>query len=296
MEAAEYLKMILISFARYLGIILVSYFLSAFIFRYLLRMMQDAGMVKLNYKNENIPAMAGLIFVVILPITVGLGILFSVKSFTLIHSVLYLFVVIGMGFLGMLDDLIGNHEHKGFKGHFKVLFKENRLTAGAFKALFGAVIAFVFSGASTYLLQGGWNFWTFISSFLLVVLSANTINLFDLRPGRAAKVFLLGFVIIFAFSKQFEQYIGLFISILAILLFYLPFDLKAKAMMGDVGSNLLGATLGVMMSWMLSGFGKVLAIIILLAIQIAAERYSFSKIIEENRWLQYLDNLGRRKS
>ena len=106
-------------------------------------------------------------------------------------------------------------------------------------------------------------------------------------------MFILGFILILAFSKDFEKTVGLFIPILAILLFYLPFDLKAKVMMGDVGSNLLGATLGIMMSWMLSDLGKVISILILIGLQLTAEKFSFSKMIEENRWLRYLDNIGR---
>lgn len=292
-EVIDFFKSLIFYFTRYLGILLGSYLLTALSFRYLVQMMHDAALLKLNYRNESIPAVAGLVFVVLLPITVGLGMLFSIKSFTLIHSILFLFVIIGMGFLGMLDDLIGNHEHKGFRGHFKILLKEKKLTTGAFKALFGAVIAMVFSIASSQLLSGGFKIWIILTSFLLVVLSANTINLFDLRPGRAGKMFILGFILILAFSKDFEKTVGLFIPILAILLFYLPFDLKAKVMMGDVGSNLLGATLGIMMSWMLSDLGKVISILILIGLQLTAEKFSFSKMIEENRWLRYLDNIGR---
>lgn len=296
-EITRFLTLLLISFLRYIIILLICYGITAVVFPYLIRMMKESQLlVKPNYRNEMIPSEAGLIFVVLLPFTIGIGMFFSVKSFTTIHAILFLFVITGMGLLGLLDDLIGTNEHKGFKGHFTALLKENRLTSGGFKAIFGAIIAMVFSLATLNLMNLEWKLsviWIILINFLLVVLGANTINLFDLRPGRAGKVFLLGFILILAFSQHFEDYVGLFIPILAIVLFYLPFDLKAKAMLGDVGSNLLGATLGIMMAWMLSDFGKIVAVIILAALQYAAERYSFTDIIAKYRWLEYLDNWGR---
>ena len=64
-------------------------------------------------------------------------------------------------------------------------------------------------------------------------------------------------------------------------------------MLGDVGSNLLGASLGMMMVWMLSGFGKIIALIIFMGLQFAAEKLSFSEIIDKYGPLKYLDRLGR---
>lgn len=292
-ETAQFFTALLLSLLRYIIILAICYGITAFTFPYLLRMMQESNLVKPNFREELIPSEAGLVFVVLLPLTIGIGMFFQVKSFTTLNAILFLFVVIGMGLLGLLDDLIGTHEYKGFRGHFRALLKEKRLTSGGFKALFGAVIAMVFSMATANLFQSSWNLWLVFINFILVVLSANTINIFDLRPGRAGKVFLIGFILILAFSKDFENYVGLFMPILAIVLFYLPFDLKAKVMMGDVGSNLLGATLGVMMAWMLTDLGKIVAVALLIAVQLVAEKYSFTKIIEKYRWLRNFDDWGR---
>jgi len=292
-EATQFFTALLLSLLRYVSILLICYLITAFSFPYLLRLMQESNLLKPNFREELIPAEAGMVFVVLLPLTIGIGMFLKVRSFTTINAILFLFVVIGMGFLGLLDDLIGTHEHKGFRGHFRALLKEKRLTTGGFKAFFGAVIAMVFSMATASLLQAHWNLWLILINFVLVVLSANTINLFDLRPGRAGKVFLVGFVLILAFSKDFENYVGLFMPLLAIVLYYLPFDLKARVMMGDVGSNLLGAALGVMMAWMLTNLGKIVAAGLLIIIQLLAEKYSFTKIIENNRWLRKFDQWGR---
>ncbi|HEY8462971.1 MAG TPA: phospho-N-acetylmuramoyl-pentapeptide-transferase [Bacillota bacterium] len=294
-EISEFLQTILLSLARYLLILIVSYILTWLSFPYLYRLMVEGQLVRPNYREERIPAVAGLLFVVLLPLTTGLGMAFSVKSFTTVNAVLFLWVILGMGLIGFIDDVIGDHTQKGFKGHFRALFKDKRLTTGGLKAFFGAVIALVFSIATANLVKGKLEVWPVISNFLLVALCANSLNLFDLRPGRAGKIFIAGFVIVLMFSQDFEVYTGLFVPILAIMLYYLPYDLKARVMMGDVGSNLLGASLGVMMAWMFSDLSKLIAIILLVILQLTAEKISFSKVIDQHRLLRSLDEIGRRQ-
>jgi UDP-GlcNAc:undecaprenyl-phosphate GlcNAc-1-phosphate transferase len=295
MDITDFGNMILLSLVRYVLILIISYALTAFSFPYLYRFMVEAELVKANFREERIPAVAGLIFLVLLPLTIGLGMLFKIESFSTVNAVLFLWTALGMGLIGFIDDAVGTNEHKGFKGHLRALFRENRLTTGGFKAFFGAIVAIVFSAATANLLSPHFSPWLIVMNFLLVALSANTINLFDLRPGRAGKMFIFAFILILLLSKDFEKYAGLFIPILAIMLFYLPFDLKARVMMGDVGSNLLGATLGVMMAWMLSDTGKIIAVSLLILFHLAAEKISFSKVIEGNRLLRSLDKLGRRR-
>lgn len=295
MEVSGFLLGLLISFLRYLAILVFTYWVTGRVFPYLFRMLKERNLTTINYQGEQIPSEAGLIFVMLLPLTIGLGMLLSLQSFTTIHAVLFLFAVIGMGFLGLLDDLIGTQEHKGFKGHFRALFKENRLTSGGFKAIFGAIIAFVFGLASANLLQSGWKYWQIGIDFLLLALSANTVNLFDLRPGRAGKFFAMAFVLIVVFSRDFDTYLGLFLPALAILLYYLPYDLRARVMLGDVGSNLLGAILGVMMAWMLTDAGKLMAVALLIGLQVAAEKVSFTEIISKTSWLRKFDEWGRKQ-
>jgi UDP-GlcNAc:undecaprenyl-phosphate/decaprenyl-phosphate GlcNAc-1-phosphate transferase len=293
-DVSDFVEPVVQSLLKYAILLAVSYFLVLLVFPYLVTLLKETGLVKPNYRDEKIPASAGLIFVVTLPLTTVLGMLLSIKSFTVVNSFLFLFVVFGMGFMGLLDDYSSNTKTKGFKGHLRALFKEKRLTSGGFKAIFGAVIALVFS-LGTSSVQNGWFGWSVLINFLLVSLTANTINLFDLRPGRAGKIYLVGFVLIAAFSKHFEN-IGLFLPIMVVIIYYLPWDLQAKVMMGDIGSNLLGASLGVMMAWMFSDLGKVAALVVLIILQLAAERYSFTEVFLKFGWLNYLDDLGRRKN
>ena len=41
--------------------------------------------------------------------------------------------------VGLIDDLLGNHDVKGLKGHFSLLFKKKRLTSGALKAIISLI-------------------------------------------------------------------------------------------------------------------------------------------------------------
>jgi UDP-GlcNAc:undecaprenyl-phosphate GlcNAc-1-phosphate transferase len=292
-ELIEFFSGNLRIFLRYFILLLVSVLFTTFFMSYLNNLMIDSKLIKPNYRGENIPAAAGLLFVITLPFTVGVGFILKVDSFDSKYAVLYLLGVLGMGLAGLVDDCLGTDQVKGFKGHLKALFKERKLTTGALKALFGGIIALVFSIANARLIGSGRYPWMCIVDFFLVALTANIINLFDLRPGRAGKIFTLIFILVILLSKNFINFIGLFFPVLIILLLYLPHDLKAKMMLGDVGSNFLGATLGIMMVWMLSDFGKIVALMIFIFLQLAAEKLSFSKVIDKYRPLRYLDQLGR---
>jgi UDP-N-acetylmuramyl pentapeptide phosphotransferase/UDP-N-acetylglucosamine-1-phosphate transferase len=115
----------------------------------------------------------------------------------------------------------------------------------------------------------------------------------DLRPGRAIKGFLTIMIIMFFFLAGYVKYFPFLIvpNVLA----YFNRDLKAKAMMGDTGSNVLGIAIGVIM---VLGFSSSLTIsgswlLFLIAIHLLTERYSLTKIIENNKVLNYIDKLGR---
>ncbi len=293
MELEEFFQPIILSLLKYILIFGITYLLTLFTFPYLRVLIINSGAVKPNYRDEKIPALGGLIFIALMPLITGINILFSVN--TPYDSFLFLFGIVGMGFLGLIDDQMGDNNSKGFKGHFLALFKSKQLTSGGFKALFGATIALTFSIGVALSVKSIWLPWTILINFLLVSLAANMVNLFDLRPGRAGKIYLLAFLVILAFSKNLENYIGLFLPLIAIIFYYLPFDLKAEIMMGDIGSNMLGASLGMMMAWMLSDLSKIVALIIMLTLQLSAEKVSFTKVIEKYSFLKFIDDIGRRK-
>ena len=145
-----------------------------------------------------------------------------------------------MFFAGILDDIIGNRDVSGLKGHFKSFFK-GTLTTGGFKAIFGGFVGLIISIAISESIPD------IIINTLIIALSTNLMNLLDLRPGRAIKVYLVIMIVIFITLTGYIKILPLLI--LPNVIAYFNYDLKAKAMMGDTGSNVLGISIGIL--WLL---------------------------------------------
>jgi len=195
---------------------------------------------------------------------------------------LFLGVVIPFGFAGLWDDLKGDHTSKGFKGHFSALM-EGRLTSGMVKLLVGGAAALV----GSFVAGRG------LLTAAVIALAANLINLVDIRPGRALKVFLLMAFI----SLPLGGWQGLpFISpMLAGAFFLLPVDMTRRVILGDAGANFLGAGLGYQWGFYLSEQGILLLFVTLALLHLFSEWISFSKVIERFAILRWLDLLGRWK-
>ncbi|NMB01207.1 MAG: UDP-N-acetylmuramyl pentapeptide phosphotransferase [Firmicutes bacterium] len=233
-----------------------------------------AGQVRQNYLGEQVPTGLGTAF--ILPSVLVLIILSGGENKGLWLALLLLLFSI----FGLLDDTLGGAEQKGFRGHFS----QRTLSTGALKAWGGGIASVVVSA------QFGTGVLDVLISAALIALAANFLNLLDLRPGRAGKAFfVLGFPLLL-FGGQTLQSVSV---VLLAVLGYLPWDLKRKAMMGDTGANPLGATLGYFAALHFPVFAKVVLLTVLASLNIVAEKVSFSRIIESNRFLQFLDRLGR---
>jgi hypothetical protein len=118
-----------------------------------------------------------------------------------------------------------------------------------------------------------------VSGALLVGLAANSLNQLDTRPGRALKAYLVGALAVRAPLK------------VAVLL--LPYDLRERTMLGDCGSNALGAMLGLRSVSRLTERGRWLAIGALAGLTLLGERRSLGDLIERTPGLAQLDRLGR---
>jgi hypothetical protein len=119
-----------------------------------------------------------------------------------------------------------------------------------------------------------------LSGALLVGLAANALNQLDTRPGRALKAYLLGATVL-------RAPVGT-----AVLL--LPYDLREMTMLGDGGSNALGAMLGLSSVSRLTERGRWVAIGALAGLTFLGERRSLGALIERTPGLRELDALGRR--
>lgn len=250
-----------------------------------------------NYAERQIPIGAGLYLVMLLPAILTLAMLAGVRALPLQLNLVFSLAVLGFGLAGLVDDLLGGDRDKGFRGHFGALFRERRLTSGALKALFGVVVSIFIALALRFVeakLFGPW--YQVLLNTLLLASAANLINLFDLRPGRAGKVYLLALLICAAVSHA-GWLLGYGGPILLYTVMFLPLfrrDLRAQLMLGDVGANALGAVLGLAMVFWLTPRGKIVALLILLGLQLLSERFSFSALIERQGFLRLLDRLGRR--
>lgn len=248
---------------------------------FLLSMLKESGAVRKNYQGIDIPVSAGLTF----PLAVMLVILVYIM---LGGGQVYLYFLLGLlaiSFLGFIDDMLGARDTLGFKGHFSALF-QGRLTTGGLKALGGGFIALFLAVC----LGGAW--WNVILNTFLMALFANMMNLLDLRPGRAVKGFLF-FLLLIAVTACFRLDYLLLTPLLGAVLCYFPIDLKGKAMMGDAGSNVLGLALGIYAAGWLSLGARLAFLVFLIAIHIFTEKYSLTAVIENNKLLKAIDQLGR---
>ncbi|MGL5717007.1 MAG: glycosyl transferase [Paraclostridium sp.] len=247
-------------------------------------MLVSSEVIRPNYKKDMIPVSMGLVF---LPMIVINGIIlafFTNEYKDLLYLFMYMFGLIAMCLVGMLDDIIGNRDVSGLKGHFKSLLKGN-LTTGGFKALFGGFVGLIISIAISK------NIIDICINTLIIALSTNLMNLLDLRPGRAIKVHLLISAIIFLTIIGYPK--GLLLLLVPSVIVYFSHDLKAKAMMGDTGSNVLGISIGILIAM---GYGiniRIFWLVFLVFIHILTEKYSLTKIIEKNKFLNFIDKLGR---
>ena len=260
-------------------------------------MLVNGNVIRPNYKNEMIPVGMGIVFlpmIIINSIILGFVTLnniwfvsssnYNLNIVWLLCLALYIFSMMAMFFAGALDDLIGNRNVSGLKGHFKSLFK-GELTTGGFKALFGGFVGLVVSVCISSSIVD------IIVNTLIIALSSNLMDLFDLRPGRAIKAYLVIMIPIYITLTGYTKVFPLLI--LPNVLAYFNTDLKARGMMGDTGSNVLGISIGVLMAL---GYGikvRLAWLVFLILMHLITEKFSLTKIIEKNRVLKFIDNLGR---
>ncbi|MFI1576897.1 hypothetical protein [Embleya sp. NPDC020630] len=191
--------------------------------------------------------------------------------------------VAGAGF-GTYDDLAGSTDRRGFKGHLGALAK-GEMTSGGVK-----IVGLGAAGLAAGVLVQRHPVDRVLAA-VVVAGTANLINLFDLRPGRAAKAVLIagapGLVRGGAAAALAAAPVGAAAALL-------PEDLGEQAMLGDAGANALGAALGVALAAGASRTGLLTKAAVLVGLTAASERVSFTKVIAANRALNTLDMLGRR--
>jgi glucosyl-3-phosphoglycerate synthase len=161
--------------------------------------------------------------------------------------------------VGLADDLWSGAE-RGFRAH---------LRAGATTGVLKLVAIPLVGLLATRKLSGA----------LLVGLAANALNQLDTRPGRALKAYVLAGTLLRA--------------PLGVAVLLLPYDLREHGMLGDAGSNALGAMLGLSSVNRFTERGRWVAIGALAGLTLLGETRSLGSLIERTPVLRQLDAAGR---
>ncbi|MHB0997734.1 MAG: glycosyltransferase [Armatimonadota bacterium] len=247
----------------------------------MMTIVRRAGLIRKNFKGSDIPAGFGfIIFLAAVPLYIGM-IAAGISSMTLVFAM----AVIGFGIIGLIDDIYGTREAGGFKGHLGLL-KKGKVSTGLIKALVGGLIA-LYIGA----VIAGFRIFDGLLNGLIISLAANTLNLLDLRPGRAVSCFWGGLIALIVIQNGRLVIWSELIPVLVSSTWLTLQDRSARVMMGDAGSNALGAVLGVAIALETGIMAKVIILVVMVFIHIYAEKYSISRLIESNRVLRSVDRL-----
>ncbi|HSS72364.1 MAG TPA: glycosyltransferase [Gaiellaceae bacterium] len=163
--------------------------------------------------------------------------------------------------IGLADDLLAGPE-RGFADHLRA-----GRTTGVLKLVGIPLVGLL----ATRRLSGA----------LLVGLAANALNQLDTKPGRALKAYALA-----ALPLRAPVLPAVLIA---------PYDLREMAMLGDSGSNALGALLGLNSVDRLTARSRWLAIGALAGLNLLGEVRSLGELIERTPVLRDLDRLGRQQ-
>ena len=218
---------------------------------------------------------------------------------------------LGAAAFGGLDDLAGDSSRKGLRGHLAAA-RRGEVTTGAIKIL-GLGVTGLLSARLIDRSRGSNQVMTTLVGGAVIAGSANIANLLDLRPGRALKVVLLLAAPIaaggrgthlatatssantntnangnanFAAAATAGAVAGAAIG-------SLPDDLAGRSMLGDTGANSAGALLGTALVARTGPRGRLLALAVVMALTLASEKVSFTKVIESTPGLRELDAFGR---
>jgi hypothetical protein len=249
----------------------------------------DGGFLRPNYRGDLLPFPFG--FVIVAAAAMALVPLSLLDRFTDadvfapgIGEVLV--YTLGVAFLGLADDALSGPS-RGWRGHGAAVLS-GAFSTGALKAIgaLGLALLVVLS------LEGGASAGEYLLAVGVLVLATNLFNLLDLRPGRSVKAFVLLAIglTVGALDLDALKAVGLFAGPVLVVGLY---DVRERAMLGDTGSNLIGALGGLWLLFTLDTTGQVVALVVLAAITAYGEFRSISAFVERTPGFRHLDSLGR---
>jgi UDP-GlcNAc:undecaprenyl-phosphate/decaprenyl-phosphate GlcNAc-1-phosphate transferase len=257
-----------------------------------LRDMERTGLTRENYRGRRLAFPAGAVLVACSLVALApLALLDDRADLDLLDPELrrWAVYVLGVALLGLLDDSLGRgafgQAARGWRGHAEAALS-GRFSTGAIKAVGAlALAAYATSGL-------GERDWRYVADLALLLGTTNLFNLLDLRPGRVEKVFvaLLAGLCLGAWTVAPLDLLGIFIGPVLV---GLVLTLRERAMLGDTGSNLVGALAGISLLVVLGDDARLVALAIVAALNLYGEFRSISRTIERVPLLRSLDSLGR---
>lgn len=287
----------------------------------------ESGPTVRNFRGREVHLGLGIVWLVWAGCAIIGGVAFSMLRADAQLSVLPILTLAGplalvVFSLGMVDDALGDRSARGFRGHLSALAR-GRMTTGGLKLLgislaswFVALVLAEVSPWGGYIGQGsqGLNAGLALVAGAAIALTSNFVNLTDLRPGRALKVssvLMVGGVLstgLLMGSSAVAGTTGLVaalgvdrvIDALALALFAFGpivtvwrYDLGETGMLGDAGANPMGAVAGLLIVAGLPLWALLAYVALLLVLNFASEKISFSAVIEGNDVLRRIDEAGR---
>jgi UDP-N-acetylmuramyl pentapeptide phosphotransferase/UDP-N-acetylglucosamine-1-phosphate transferase len=244
-----------------------------------------------NFRGRHLPTAAGVVLVAAVIAVDGgrtlLGVVGVGQADTAPARLMMLAAVVMFGFLGLLDDLLGDGEDRGLRGHVGAALR-GRVTTGFIKLGGGAAVALVLAGAIDGDTPG-----RVLGDAALIALAANLGNLLDRAPGRTIKWGLVVYVPVAVVAGTAATGVALAV-VAGAAVALLWGDLREQFMLGDTGANALGAALGVGTVLEVSADVRTIVALGLLGLTLLSEVVSFTKIIDAAMPLRLFDQLGRR--
>ncbi|MEZ5169713.1 MAG: hypothetical protein R3A49_03075 [Acidimicrobiia bacterium] len=244
-----------------------------------------------NHRGDEVPASGGILVVfAVLLVEAGRSMLGALgvggDPGENVARTLVLFACLAFGFLGFVDDVLGDAGDRGFRGHIRAL-AEGRMTTGLLKLLGGAAAALILVAVPDFV-SGK----RLIADAVLIALAANLGNLFDRAPGRTIKVALVAYTPLALVAGSGP--VGVAVApVMGASLGILGDDLRERVMLGDAGANVIGAVLGLMVVLELGRGARTAVLVALLVLNVAAELVSFSDVIARTPFLRRFDEAGR---
>lgn len=249
------------------------------------------SLLRTNYRGAEVPVAGGIVIAASVVVAEAVRAAYNVATgddggVGDPERAAVLFAAVGFCLLGVFDDLAGDAEAKGFRGHLAALAR-GRLTTGGLKLFGGAAAAVIAVAAGREVSLA-----RLLADAALVALAANLGNLFDRAPGRVSKYALVSFVALLAATGAPALLAASAVVMGAGAGTLVP-DLRERVMLGDAGANVLGAVVGLAVVLATAPLTRTVVLMVVLVLNLTSEVVSFSRVIARVAPLRFFDRIGR---